>query len=257
MASKVADSLQKVTTSMPEPIVRFMEQTKGKGGSINVGEGERWASLLGGGLLSIYGLTRFNLGGLLLTALGADLIYRGATGQCVVYQQLGVNTAKGDGKIGIEKSITIDKPLDEIYRYWRNFENLSRFMKHLETVTIIDSKKSHWVASAPFGAKVEWDAEITNERENELITWRSLPGSQIENIGAVRFMKAPDGRGTVVTVNLQYVPPAGPIGVAFARIFAEEPALQIQDDLRHLKQMLEAGEIPTISGQPNGKRIPA
>lgn len=242
---------------MPTQLVSLMEQTKGKGGSINVGEGERWVSVLGGGVLALYGLSRSSLLGLALAVLGGDLIYRGATGHCVLYQTLGVNTAKGDGKIKVERSITIEKSPEEIYRFWRNFENLPRFMKHLDSVTTLDDSRSHWVVNAPLGSKVEWDAEITNERQNEVITWRSLPGASVENIGAVRFLKAPEGRGTEVWVNIEYIPPAGPVGVAFAKLLGEEPALQVMDDLRHLKQMLEAGEIPTIEGQPNGKRIPA
>ncbi len=256
MASQVDKSVAKLTASAPEPLKQFMEQTKGKGGAVNVGETERWASVMGGGLLALYGLTRFKLSGFLLAALGADLVYRGATGHDVLYQQLGFNTAKGDGKIGIKKSVTIDKPLQEVYNFWRNFENLPSFMQHLEAVTVQDDKHSHWVAKAPLGTTVKWDAEITSERDNELIAWHSLPGSAITNIGAVRFMPAPDGRATVVTVNLQYIPPAGPIGAALAKLLGEEPAGQLTDDLRHLKQMLEAGEIPSTAGQPKGERIP-
>lgn len=248
---------QKMLGAMPETMSRYLDQFKGKGGTVNVGEAERWASMIGGGWLALSGLRRNSLLGLLMVALGGDLIYRGLTAHCSVYASLGVNTAKGDGKIKVERSITIDKSPEEIYSFWRNFENLPRFMKHLKTVDVLDNNRSHWVTSAPAGTTVEWDAEITNERENEVITWRSLPNAQVTNIGAVRFLKAPEGRGTEVRVNIEYIPPAGPIGAIFAKLFGEEPSQQVLDDLRHLKEIMEAGEIPTIKGQPNGKRVPA
>lgn len=151
------------------------------------------------------------------------------------------------------QTVTIDKSPEELYRFWRDFENLPRFMKHLRAVRVLDDKRSHWIADAPAGQSVEWDAEIINEAANELIAWRSLPGADIGNAGSVRFEPAPAGRGTEVKVNLEYDPPAGALGMAFAKLLGEEPAHQVADDLRRFKQLMEAGEIPTTEGQPSGR----
>ncbi len=218
-------------------------------GKTNLNELERRASLIGGGVLSLYGLVRRSPIGL----LGGYLVYRGATGECPVYEKLGINTATlGKGTdIKVEKAMTIDKPAEELYRFWRNFENLPKFMEHLESVTVSGEKRSHWIATAPLGAKVEWDAEITEERENELISWRSLPGADVPNAGTVRFSKATGNRGTEVHVTLEYSPPAGKIGTVFAKLSGEAPEQQVQEELRHFKQLMEAGEIPTTKGQPS------
>lgn len=158
--------------------------------------------------------------------------------------------------IRVEKSVSIMKPAEEVYRFWRQLENLPRFMKHLESVTQLDDQRSHWIAKAPAGTSVEWDAEITEDVPNERIAWRSLPGSQVPNYGSVTFKDYGPDRGTMVTVNLVYEPPAGPIGAAIARLFGEEPQQQIDSDLKRLRSMLEAGETPTTQGQPVGKGQP-
>jgi uncharacterized membrane protein len=144
--------------------------------------------------------------------------------------------------VKVERAITIDRPAHELYAFWRDFENLPRFMEHLESVTVIDATRSHWIARAPVGQRVEWDAEIHNEVPDELIAWRSLPGSEIANAGSVHF--TPAGGGTEVRVVLSYEPPAGRLGDAVARLFGEAPAQQVQDDLRRFKQVMEAGEVP-------------
>jgi len=229
----------------------------------NVGEMERLASVTVGSMLAGLGLKRGGGTGLALGALGLSLLHRGATGHCELYHALGVNTAgkphtagaalDGQAGVKVEKSVTINKPALELFRFWRDFNNLAQFMKHLESVRSIDDKKSHWVAKAPAGTTVEWDAEIINEREGELIAWRSLPGSEIENAGSVRFEAAPGNRGTMVKVSLIYNPPAGKFGAAVAKLFGEEPALQIHEDLRRFKMLMEAGEISTIHGQASGR----
>jgi uncharacterized membrane protein len=179
-----------------------------------------------------------------------------------MYQALGINTAQEPRRpnasvaanqgVKVELSMTINKPREEIYRFWRNLENLPRFMRHLESVTVQGDKRSHWKAKAPAGVTVEWDAEIINERPNELIAWRSLPGADVDNAGSVHFQAAPGGRGTEVQVTLKYDPPAGQAGALIAKIFGEEPSQQIEDDLRRFKQMMEAAAIPTSAGQPSG-----
>lgn len=231
---------------------------------VNVGSNERLISAIGGGALAIYGLTRGSFGGIVLGLVGGALVYRGVTGHCDTYEAMGVNTARegargsrvsvpGNRGIKVEKSVTVNRSASELYAYWRNFENLPRFMDHLESVTVQDDKRSHWVAKAPAGTTVEWDAEIINEKENELIAWRSLDGADVDNAGSVRFSEATGGRGTVVKVSLEYDPPAGIIGSLIAKLFGEEPSGQVQEDLQRFKQVMETGERPTTEGQSSGR----
>src|SRR5262249_43303222 len=131
--------------------------------------------------------------------------------------------------------------------------NLPRFMKHLESVQVKGERRSRWMAKAPAGTRVEWDAEITEDRPNELIAWRSLEGADVDNSGSVRFERAPCGRGAVVRVEMRYSPPAGVIGAGVAKLFGEDPEWQVKDDLRRFKQVMEAGEIITTEGQPAGR----
>ena len=141
------------------------------------------------------------------------------------------------------RSVTIRQPVEMVYAFWRNFENLPRFMNHLESVRVTGDRQSHWVAKAPAGQTVEWDAETVEDRRDELIAWRSLPGSSVPNSGQVRFEPAAGGRGTEVHVELRYDPPGGKLGALVAKLFGEEPAQQVAGDLRRLKQVLETGEV--------------
>jgi uncharacterized membrane protein len=125
-------------------------------------------------------------------------------------------------------------------------------MSHLESVTVIDNKRSHWVAKAPLGTTVEWDAEITSERENERLGWKSVEGSEIVNSGVVEFRPTQD-RGTELVVTLTYEPPAGKLGSLIAKLFGEEPNQQVADDLRRFKSLMETGTIMTVEGQPSGR----
>lgn len=162
-------------------------------------------------------------------------------------QQLG-----GASGIHVEQATTVNRPLAEVFRFWRNFENFPTFMKHLHSVSQREAGISHWVARGPAGLHVEWDARIINEIDGRLIAWQSLEGSTVSTAGSVNFRETP--RGCEVRVNLQYKPPAGKIGAAFAWLFGREPSIQIRDDLRRFKQLIETGEIPTIEGQPVGER---
>jgi uncharacterized membrane protein len=153
------------------------------------------------------------------------------------------NARMDEGIVRTKRSITVHRPVEEVYAFWRDFENLPRFMRHLESVTVLGDRRSHWKALAPAGRTVEWDAETTEDRENELIAWRSLPGASVYNAGEVRFMPAPGGRGTEVRVTLEYDPPFGKLGSKVAMLWREEPGQQVQDDLRHFKQVMETGEI--------------
>jgi uncharacterized membrane protein len=157
-----------------------------------------------------------------------------------------------DGRVRVVKNVFINKSPEECYRFWRNFENFPTFMRHLVSVEQKEGNRSHWVAKGPAGAKVAWDAEIVEDRPNEILIWRSLPGSSISNRGSVRFEPAPSGRGTYLIVDLEYEPPAGMVGVGIAKLFREEPAVQLTDDLRRCKQMIEVGEIILSDGSPTG-----
>jgi uncharacterized membrane protein len=151
--------------------------------------------------------------------------------------------ARDEGMIEQRRAITIARPVAEVYGFWRNFEQLPQFMRHLERVTMLDERRSHWVAKAPAGASIEWDAETTEDLPNERISWRSLPGSQVHNAGTVEFREAPRGLGTEVRVRIEYKPPFGKLGAKVAKLFREEPGAQMYDDLRHFKQVMELGEI--------------
>lgn len=140
----------------------------------------------------------------------------------------------------VKQSITINQSPDRLYRFWRNFENLPRFMNHLKSVTILDQKRSHWVAAAPIGDTVEWDAEIMKEIENETIVWQSLAGADVDNTGSVSFAQAANG-GTEVKVVMAYEPPGGALGAAFASFFGENPQQQLEEDLTRFKRLMETG----------------
>ena len=153
------------------------------------------------------------------------------------------NDAKDQG-IRVRKSITVGRPIAEVYRFWRDFENLPRFMHHLESVQSEGDRRSRWRTSAHGGSQVEWDAETTEDRANELISWRSVEGADISSIGIVQFRPAPGAQGTEVHVELRYdPPPAGKLGAAIAKLFGEDPGTQLASDLRRFKQVLETGEV--------------
>ena len=143
----------------------------------------------------------------------------------------------------LTSATTVTKTPEEVYAFWRQLDRLPTFMAHLDEVRATDGRHSHWTASAPFGRSVEWDAETTEDVPNERIAWRSLPDADVRNAGVVRFNPAPGGRGTEVRVELEYDPPFGKLGSKVAMLWREEPGQQVQDDLRHLKQVLETGEI--------------
>ncbi|MFN3651999.1 MAG: SRPBCC family protein [Armatimonadota bacterium] len=146
------------------------------------------------------------------------------------------------------KAITINRPVEEVYRHWRRLENLPRFMSQLESIDVLSETRSRWCARGPGNVLVEWDAEITDDRPNERIAWRSLPGSQVETSGWVRFDAAPRGRGTEVRVEIQYSPPGGGLGAAVAKLFNKDPESQLEENLRHFKQVLETGDVVRSDG---------
>lgn len=210
---------------------------------------ERLLYAAGGGALALVGLVRRDLPGLALAVLGGGLAYRSLTGSMPFAGKSGIDA---DYSVRVDTSVTINKPASDIYRLWRDFENLPGIMSHLESVTVLGGNYSRWVAKAPMGRTVEWDAEIINEEEDRLIAWRSVEDADVQSAGSVRFEEAPGGRGTEVRVKIEYMPPGGAAGAMVAKLFHEEPSQQVKDDLRRLKQRLEAGEIATTAGQPRG-----
>jgi uncharacterized membrane protein len=156
----------------------------------------------------------------------------------------------------IEANVNVLRPAQELYSFWRNFENLPRFMRHLESVSESETGngRSHWIAKTPVGSRVEWDAEVVDEREGQFISWRSLPGSQVHNRGSVLFESLPGDRGTVVRATFDLAPPGGAAGRLAAKALGPITRQQVQEDLRRFKNLMEAGEIPTTEGQPEGRR---
>jgi uncharacterized membrane protein len=240
-----------------------MRQHEGASRHIDVGDTERLASKIGGGLLVAAGLKWGGFRGLLTSGLGAALLYRGFTGHCHMYQTLGVNTNQrgpsdsvpAQAGIRVEEAITIERPPEEVYRYWRDYANLPRFMEHIVSVTG-EGPRSHWVARTPTGQTIAWDAELIEDRPGELIAWRSV-GGDLETAGSVHFLPAAGGRGTQVHLNQKLNPPGGKLAIAVAKLFQHGPERLARASLRNLKQILEAGELATTQGQPSGPRLPA
>lgn len=226
----------------------------------NISENERLLSLAGGAGLTLYGLLRRRgLGGLTLAALGGGLLYRGLTGRCAVYSALDMNTAQSaephdffERGVHIDQSITVNRPAAELYRFWRNFQNLPRFMRSVRSVSVADDTHSHWVLSGPGGATVEWDAVIINEQEGELIAWKTTADADVAHTGSVRFI--PGGRGTQVKVRMEYLPPAGRVGDAMSRLLSRSPEGEVREDLRRFKETMEAQ--PGGPGTPEDKARP-
>lgn len=160
----------------------------------------------------------------------------------------------GEGAAPIDCSLAVDRSPQECYALWRDVERMPRFMRHLDSVRAVSATRSHWVARLPTGKTLEWDSEIVSDVPGKLIAWRALPGSEVESSGWVRFEPAPAGRGTIVRVRMRYWPSGGVAGAAVAALAGHSPQRLVQEDLRHFRQFLEAGEIPTTRGQTHGRR---
>ena len=241
----------------------------------NMSDVERWLSIAAGTGLALYGLSRRKSAGWFLAAMGGMLLQRGASGHCHTYEALGINTAGtgedtrralgGSAGTHVDESVTINRPIEELYRFWRNLENLPQFMQHLESVERVTDTLSRWRAHGPGGKIVEWNAEIINEVPNKVIGWRSIEGSDVVSAGSVNFDDAGPGRGTRVRVRLQYSPPGGKVGAAVARMLGRDAATEIREDLRRFKQILETGEVPSTkdslagetseTGEPENRRM--
>jgi uncharacterized membrane protein len=208
---------------------------------INGATTRKWAALISGAAMALYGASRKSWTGAALAGAGGYLIYSGA------------RNGRAPKQFEVKRSITINKPVQELYEFWRKLENLPSFMEHLESVAQRDGV-SHWVVQGPLNRRIDWDARISQEHPNELIRWHSLAGSPIDHRGSVHFAKATGDRGTVVTVTLEYGTPAGKAGNVVSSLFGKHPEQIIREELRHFKQLMEAGEIATTLGQPAGRR---
>ena len=216
----------------------------------NISATARLVSTVAGTALALAGYQRSNKP---LGLLGIGLLARGASGWCPVTAAIDPDAYDmgstrrylgGSRGIILDDAITIYRPVSEVYSYWRNLENLPRFMEHLEEVDVIDRFHSHWVARGPLGMRVEWDAEVINDIPPTLLSWKSVGTADVVSAGSVRF-KAAGEHATEVRVKLQYDPPAGKLGSTVAWLFGDDPQLQIAEDLRRFKQLVESGDIAT------------
>jgi uncharacterized membrane protein len=228
---------------------------EGAFGPVNVSETERYGSIIAGAALAAAGLSRRSLPGLLVAAVGGLFIMRGFGGHCRLYDSIGVSTAKGrtsgvPDRTGhkVEKTILIARPPAEVFRFWRNLENFPEFMENIESVRVLDDRRSHWVVKGPGGQSVEWDAEIVNEHPGEMISWQTLPGADVQSAGTVRFTPADEGRSTTLRVVLEFHPPAGAFGAGVARFFGRDPSAQLDQDLARLKRVIENSHPAGVAG---------
>jgi uncharacterized membrane protein len=175
----------------------------------------------------------------------------GAVDAVAAVRNMRAARAAGVDPLHVMAQVTVRAPAEEAYRFWHDFQNLASFMAHVESVQVMDGR-SHWRAKAPAGRTIEWDAEITEDRAGELISWRSLPGAAVANSGTVRFVPAPGDRGTEVRLDMRYQPPGGALGAIVAKLLGEEPHLQAKDDLRRFKQVVETGVVMRSEGSPEG-----
>jgi uncharacterized membrane protein len=154
----------------------------------------------------------------------------------------------------VEESVTVNASPPEAYQFWRDHRNLQRVMTHVEAIEPIDDRRAHWVVRGPAGIRLEWDAEIFDDRPGEVIAWRSVEGAPVSTAGSIRFAEAPNGRGTIVRATLHFSPPGGQLLPGITRLMGDIPEHELREDLRRFKQLLETGEIPTTRGQPSGRR---
>jgi len=216
----------------------------------NLSDWERVASVAAGTVLLVLA-TRQRPANRVATSAGASLVARGISGFCPVSAMLGRHADRsdtraalgGDRGVHVFESITIHRPAPELFRFWRDFSNLPRFMEHLDDVRVISPTRSIWTAKAPVGMRVKWEADVINEIDGELIGWQSTDNADVATAGSVRFIPSDSG-ATEIVVHLQYEPPAGKLGSLVASMFGEEPSQQIRSDLRRLKMLLETSDVP-------------
>jgi uncharacterized membrane protein len=212
---------------------------------------ERWGYGLAGAALMAWGMRRGPVSRLIAMAIGGGLLYKLATGQSPLQRISGMMAHHGEsdgGDVHVTRTVTVNAEPQEVFRLWRNLENLPRFMQHLDSVEQIDERRSRWRAVGPAGSRFEWEAEIVREEPGRELAWQSLPGSSVSSRGVVTFRPGAGGHGTEIDVRMEYRPPGGKLGMAIARLFGEEPQQQIDDDLQRLRRMIDAGEFRSIAG---------
>lgn len=225
---------------------------------LNLTRVDRWSYVASGLSLVAWGLRRGSAGGGALAGVGGWLLYQAYTGNNPMFNPLNIrvnqNPREPNAKetIMVDASLTIGKPREQIYRFWRQLDNLPQIAPHLRSVDVLDERRSHWRVKSPTG-ELQWDAEITRDEANREIAWRTTMKQSVVNFGSVQFRDAPGGRGTLVKVHLEYVPPAGSLGTAIARMTGQSPERMVEEALSRLKQLLETGEIATTQGQPSGR----
>jgi len=242
--------------------VAYIQDDPRKPGYINIGQIERLLSTVGGEILLVYGWGRLDLKGLLVGLVGGGLFLRGITGHSYLYKALDISTVEespgtrkslpGKG-VQVSRSVTIERPAQELYRFWRDVEKAPLYMLNLESVTVTDNTHSHWIAHMPGGKTVEWDAEITQDQPGRLIAWRTVGKSLMGHQGQIRFEPAGHERGTVVTTEIDFPVFGGSLGSLLGKMFAHVPEQIAHENLRRFKALMEAGEIATIKGQPRGQ----
>jgi uncharacterized membrane protein len=239
----------------------------------NVSDSERAVSAAIGGLFVASGLKKRGLGGLAMAIVGAELVRRGATGHCMLYDAIGFSSSDGGQTtderghrsdvrgaaatvnarkaIKVERSITINKPAQDVYEFWHDFSNLPRVLDHLESVDDLGGGRSRWVANGPAGTRIEWDSEIVNDIPGQLIAWKTVGKPDVAHAGSVHF--TPVAGGTEVRFVMDYEPPAGRLMSVAAKIIGESPDQKIRSDLKRLKMLFETGEVATTAGQSSGR----
>ena len=247
----------------------------------NVGETERWASMIGGALTALYGLRRGDGAGALLAVAGGALLARGAMGYCPVYDSLGMDSSDEHGRLRgvarvrgeprrpvqqhgrsavldaseserIVESVVIDRPAAELYAFWRDFTNLPKVMEYIDRVEILDDRRSHWRARSAGDAVVEWISEIVRDEPNEFISWKTVGDAPVRHAGSVHFRAAPGSRGTEVRVEIDYDPPGGKLYRLLGALTGRDPGRQVMEELRRFKHIAETGEVPTNEGPRGG-----
>lgn len=218
--------------------------------SITLGRIERWGALTAAAALVAFGTSRRSKSSTVVAMAAAPLAYRGVAGHWPGTWRSDTKQAlTGPRGAHVHDSVRVERPVEEVYRFWRRLENLPRFMDYLKRVTDLGNGRSRWVAEGPGGLDVEWDAEIINDVENKLIGWRSLASADVVSAGSVHFDPVHDGQATQVTVRMQYSAPGGRLGTAVAKVFGRSPEQTVREDLRRLKQILEAGELTTAGNE--------
>lgn len=230
------------------------------------GPAERWVAILGGTALGLAGVRRGDWAGVALAALGGGLFLAGAAGlpvgqpvrrvrDAALPEVAGLLSAMDRTPTTTQANVTISAPPEKIFRFWRNFGNLTKLFGHLDAVEVLSDTESCWRAHGPGGLRVVWHSALDRVRENELIAWHTLEDADLPHRGSFLLKPAPGGRGTEVRLTLVYRPPAGQGGRAVARLFGAAPEQQAREALRRLKTIMETGGIPTVAGQPHGGRF--